>query len=64
MKTVKRIIAVLGLILFIFVISYLVYTAKEVDFDAIPPETEIVQTEETEPPTDVITEEVESGTGG
>ena len=64
MKTVKRIIAVLGLILFIFVISYLVYTAKEVDFDAIPPETEIEQTEVTEPPTDVITEEVESGTGG
>ena len=64
MKTVKRIIAVLGLILFIFAISYLVYTAKEVDFDAIPPETEIEQTEETEQPTDVITEEVESGTGG
>ena len=64
MKTVKRIIAVLGLILFIFAISYLVYTAKEVDFDAIPPETEIEQTEVTEPPTDVITEEVESGTGG
>lgn len=64
MKTVKRIIAVLGIILFIFVISYLVYTAKEVDFDAIPPETEIEQTEVTEPPTDVITEEVESGTGG
>ena len=64
MKTVKRIIAVLGLILFIFVISYLVYTAKEVDFDAIPPETEIEQTEVTEPPTEVITEEVESGTGG
>ena len=39
-------------------------TAKEVDFDAIPPETEIEQTEVTEPPTDVITEEVESGTGG
>ena len=57
MKTVKRIIAVLGLILFIFVISYLVYTAKEVDFDAIPPETEIEQTEVTEPPTEVITED-------
>ena len=64
MKTVKRIIAVLGLILFIFVISYLVYTAKEVDFDAIPPETEIDQTEITEQPIDAVTEEVESGTGG
>ena len=64
MKTVKRIIAVFGLIFFLFAISYLVYTAKEVDFDAIPPETEIEQTEEIEPPTDVITEEVESGTGG
>lgn len=64
MKTVKRIIAVLGLILFIFVISYLVYTAKEVDFDAIASETEIEQTEVTEPPTDAITEEVESSTGG
>ena len=64
MKTVKRIIAVLGLILFIFAISYFVYTAKEVDFDAIPPEPEIEQTEVTEPPTDAITEEVERGTGG
>ena len=64
MKTVKRIIAVFGLIFFLFAISYLVYTAKEVDFDAIPPETEIEQTEEIEPPTDVMTEEVESGTGG
>jgi hypothetical protein len=64
MKTVKRIIAVLGLILFIFAISYLVYTAKEVDFDAIPPETEIEQTEITEHPLDAVTEEVESTTGG
>ena len=64
MKTVKRIIAVLGLILFIFVISYLVYTAKEVDFDAIPPEIEIEQTEVTEPITDAVTESVESDTGG
>jgi hypothetical protein len=64
MKTVKRIIAVLGLIFVLFAISYLVYTAKEVDFDAIPPETEMEQTEVTEPPTDAITEEVESGRGG
>ena len=35
MKTVKRIIAVFGLIFFLFAISYLVYTAKEVDFDSI-----------------------------
>ena len=64
MKTVKRIIAVFGLIFFLFAISYLVYTAKEVDFDAIPPETEIEQTEITEQPLDAVTEEVESGTGG
>lgn len=64
MKTVKRIIVVLGLIFVLFAISYLVYTSKEVDFDAIPLETEIEQTEETEPPTDAITEVVESGTGG
>ena len=33
MKTVKRILAVFGLIFFLFAISYLVYTAKEVDFE-------------------------------
>ena len=64
MKTVKRIIAVFGLIFFLFAISYLVYTAQEVDFDAIPPETEIEQTEITEQPIDAVTEEVESTTGG
>ena len=62
MKTVKRIIAVLGLILFIFAISYLVYTAKQVDFDSIVVDTE--QTEVTEPITDAVTESVESDTGG
>ena len=35
MKTVKRILAVFGLIFFLFAISYLVYTAKEVDFDEV-----------------------------
>jgi hypothetical protein len=55
---------VFGLIFFLFAISYLVYTAKDVDFDAIPPETEIEQTEITEQPIDAVTEEVESTTGG
>ena len=32
-----------GLILVIFAISYLVYTAKEVDFDKISLETEITE---------------------
>ena len=64
MKTVKRIIAVFGLIFFLFAISYLVYTAKEVDFDAIPPETEIEQTEITEHPIYAVTEDVESTMGG
>ena len=62
MKTVKRIIAVFGLILFIFAISYLVYTAKQVDFDSIVVETE--QTEVTEITTDAVTELIESDTGG
>lgn len=62
MKTVKRIIAVFGLILFIFAISYLVYTAKQVDFDSIVVETE--QTEVTDTTTDAVTELVESDTGG
>ena len=62
MKTAKRIIAVLGLILFIFAISYLVYTAKQVDFDSIVVETE--QTEVTDTTTDAVTELVESDTGG
>lgn len=43
MKIVRRIIAVFGLILVIFAISYLVYTAKEVDFDKISLETEITE---------------------
>ena len=43
MKIVRRIIAVFGLILVIFSISYLVYTAKEVDFDKISLETEITE---------------------
>ena len=62
MKTVKRIIAVFGLILFILAISYLVYTAKQVDFDSIVVETE--QTEVTDTTTDAVTELVESDTGG
>ena len=43
MKIVRRIIAVFGLILVIFAISYLVYTAKEVDFDKISLESEIAE---------------------
>ena len=62
MKTVKRIIAVFGLIFFLFAISYLVYTAKEVDFDSIVIETE--QTEVTETPHEAYTDDVESTTGG
>ena len=62
MKTAKRIIAGLGRILFIFAISYLVYTAKQVDFDSIVVETE--QTEVTDTTTDAVTELVESDTGG
>ena len=64
MKTVKRIIAVFGLILFIFAISYLSYTAKKVDFDSIVVETETEQTEVTETSTDAVTELVESDMGG
>ena len=64
MKTVKRIIAVFGLIFFLFAISYLVYTAKEVDFDSIVIETETEQTEATETPHEAYTDYVESTTGG
>ena len=64
MKTVKRIIAVFGLIFFLFAISYLVYTAKEVDFDSIVIETETEQTGVTETPYEAHTDAVESTTGG
>lgn len=47
MKVIRRIIAVISLLLLIFAISYIVYTAKQVKVEDIPekPPTEEVQPE-------------------
>ena len=45
MRTLRRITAVIGLILFISSISYIIYTAKQVKVEDVPQEPPTVEVE-------------------